>query len=176
MRAKYVEEMFKEQIGLDKNIHTEYQVDYDSILKKNLYYCAILDELGEFNHTHKDNWAWFRKNPKHPPHEERLEEYIDIVHFALSYCLALNGGEIPPLTMSNFISRDKVDFAGLTTEILDLANQNKPALRKMTAAEIPVFLKKVFSLAMIFGYSDAEILTAYFRKNQKNHERLENGI
>lgn len=83
-------EMFKLQLEEDRKVHEEFNISYFDLLEGDSYFSALLDEFGELNHEEKAEWCWWKKNVSQVDRDKVLEEFSDITHFVLSYCLALN--------------------------------------------------------------------------------------
>lgn len=80
-----IEDMLRMQAKLDETILKESGMTYEKLLDDNLYERAILDELGELNHELKSEWCWWKKTQKPIVLERVLEEFVDVLHFCLSW-------------------------------------------------------------------------------------------
>ena len=169
-----LKEMLEMQEQLDQAIFAEHEISYEEILKKNGFFWAILDELGEWNHEIKPEWCWWKKEKKPIDRQKVLEEFVDIFHFAMSRDLAAWNGlrwSVLPYTIEG--------------ELLIEGRKNLPIEKRISwflyrLAE-PVDINKptmtgqVLSIAQAIGYSLDEIYEAYMAKNKINFERLANG-
>lgn len=90
LKGEMLMEMFKLQLEEDKKVQQEFGITYEDLLEEGKYFHALLDELGELNHEGKPIWCWWKKNTGEVDKARVLEEFADVTHFVLSYCLAIN--------------------------------------------------------------------------------------
>lgn len=163
-RKELINDMLSMQRVLDSSIYSEHKVIFD----KDKCKMALLDEIGEFTHELKggfddvEPWCWWKKTQKQSTRQKVLEEYVDILHFALSihyHWLDWIGEDFqykPMNVDSDFIESP---FACMLT---DLVNDDVN------------IIEKYFYIATKLGFSFYEIYYAYKAKNEENFRRLAN--
>lgn len=90
--SKTKDEMFQKMLRLqaeeDMKVHREFGITYEKLLNEHRYFYALLDELGELNHELKSEWCWWKKNVSEVDRAKVVEEFSDVTHFILSFCIA----------------------------------------------------------------------------------------
>lgn len=150
-------EMLNMQRALDSAIYDGHCVFYDESKCR----LALVDEIGEFNHEAKSQWCWWKKTQKPCDEDKLLEEFVDIVHFALS------------------ITYHKYDGIGVEYryKINEMNYYHNHPLYKMYSDIIvdDIFLlEKLFCIGEKFGYDVKTVYDAYKKKNEVNYKRLAN--
>lgn len=169
-------EMLELQLQEDRLVHEKRGTNYDSILSSSAYYFAVLDELGEYTHARKKDWCWWKATCKDVDEQEALEEFSDISHFVLSYCLAYTDGNIDEVIMNMPIYAEEVPpehYAMYATDLLRVIGDfddwacppgPHPALCAW------------FSMIAALGYDfKTEIYEPYIKKNAVNQNRMHEG-
>ena len=92
---RMIETMLKKQDELNSAIMKEYGL---ATISKEQIDLATLDEIGEFTHELKGDWCWWKKSQEPVDVDKVIEEYIDVVHFALMYEIKFGSGKWIPFT------------------------------------------------------------------------------
>lgn len=171
MKASELKELFELQKECDQKIFEAHKIDYQSILKRNGFYYAALDELGEWNHEKKGEWCWWKFTQPEVDRPKTLEEYIDLVHFVLSFCLALNDGEVPEV--SSIIGTQSFTVPVCINTLLTFMNMEVQAAKRVTSFDIPRVIRVLLSIGLQSGFGDWEIFDEYVKKNKKNKDRVD---
>lgn len=173
MRTEDINEMLELQKDYDKMVFSKHNTDYSEVSRKNGIFYAVLDEIGEWNHENKPLWCWWKFGVGEVERSAALQEYIDVVHFVLSYCIGLNGGEVPQT--GNIVGSLDHRMPTLIIGLLQLLNREVTKHKQSTVDDIPRILKTLFSIGRLCGFGDWEILDEYKRKNEINRERVRTG-
>ncbi|MYL34170.1 dUTPase [Pontibacillus yanchengensis] len=157
-------ELFQMQQQLDQRIEAEHGLEDADLFSKKVL--ALLVELGELANETRCFKFWSLK----PPKEQQviLEEYVDGLHFIMSLGLektlyyqgALDAQNGPSNTTEQF---QKV-FSGVHLF------QESP-----TQAHYEQLFTAFLRLGITLGFSEVEIQEAYYKKNEVNHQRQEEG-
>lgn len=159
-----INDMLVMQMRLDKEI-LEKKEHADRFSFDNLD-MAIIDEIGELTHELKGEWCWWKNQAVFVDEKRVLEELVDVWHFVLmKHYKTHEGNEI-------YSAKDYMTF-------LFWNFKNGGAYRNYTY--IRHFLSTNFeiddALALTYslGFTLGDVYCEYLRKNQINHERVENG-
>lgn len=166
-----INKMLEMQKKLDKDILVEYGLNYkDLSIEK--YERALLDEIGELNHELKASWCWWKKTQKPIDNAKVLEELVDVWHFALSYHLVhpkmLNSNQ----TFSEYFKHCYKE------EYLHESPKELWSRNLLCCVNISNSIYKLACLLITsekLGFTIDDVYEMYIRKNQINHERVENG-
>lgn len=166
--------MLEAQRKLDERIIQGNGLTYADLYNSGRYQHALLDELGELNHELKANWCWWKKTQAPVYRAKVLEEFVDCLHFVLSWQIATVEVEPdayyrPEEKAWNAYKRDEV-----TTVPRAAAYVNGVA--KWCGdhyVEPPV--GAIIRLMNGLGFNIEEVYNAYMTKNRINHERQDNG-
>ncbi|PGT90158.1 dUTP diphosphatase [Bacillus thuringiensis] len=137
---------------------------------------ALTVELGELANETRCFKDWSVKPPSE--REVILEEFVDGIHF-------INGLGIV-LEREEDLLGAKVEFKHVHISLVEQFNEVYSAIASMRWVlqnskwrDVGQELKKVyegyFLLGQLFGFTFDEIYSAYMKKNEKNHERQNNG-
>ena len=185
-RIEMLGEMFRLQLEEDKKVQKAHNITYQNLIDQDRYFFALLDEFGELNHEWKPGWCWWKKTAGEIEEEKVLEEFSDVTHFILSYCLAENGGEIPKyITGSSFYIGDllypTVLYGPTTTasligqytaDILGYVLKNGQTTIKNDQALIECW----YILSMLYELDfETEVYEPYVKKNAVNQQRVKDG-
>lgn len=166
--------LFKWQQKYDQHLFSAFDENYQSLLKDNRIFRAILDELGEWNHTYKPVWGWWQKKKKGMERQRQLEEYADILHFVISYCIAISGGipKLPDTPMPETASGED-DFIDAVMKLMAWSDARR-ALKDPEEA-VKNLLESMLALAANARISKEEILSSFFEKGETNEKRITQG-
>ena len=124
---------------------------------------ALKVEIAELDNETKVFKYWSDKKMNRA---KALEEFADCVHFALSL------GNDLDYTNHEYKNSKPID---LTTLSLGLTN----AVTFLSAQKTKEQIKAVFNLLIKYGYqigfSEEEVISAYYKKNEINYERQQSG-
>jgi dimeric dUTPase (all-alpha-NTP-PPase superfamily) len=156
--------LYSQQLELDKRIESEHQLEAEELFDRKVL--ALLVELGELANETRCFKFWSKK----PASEKSviLEEYVDGIHFILSLGIELDYKI--PASFENITSE-----TSLTDQFLLLyrvINQFK-VIRSL--ANYQLVLEHFLLLGTLLDITGDDVMEAYFKKNQTNHERQENG-
>ena len=174
--ATQLAHLLKMQQVLDEKIFKENgKVEYPEA-EINL---ALITEIGELLQEVPEVFKYWKKTATDDM-EKALEEYIDVLHFALSLTnynaenIVKTGNGIQANGFENVFkvydycfaceySKNCTPAENIHLMILDIINDN--VLR----------LSHVFVLGNYFGFTWDDIYAKYIKKNQVNHKRVEEG-
>ncbi len=156
--------IFDQQCELDKEIHAKHNVAYRTITRE--LKLALLVELAELANEIRSFKFWSNKGPS--ARETILEEYVDGIHFITSICIRYFVS--PKFEVKRYLKKyqDKTEitkaFVWLFRKTCNINTSWKARCWYMN------YLKFGFRL----GFSMEEIVNAYEKKNQVNHDRQKN--
>ncbi len=117
-------------------------------------------------HAQKSDWCWWKFTQEPKDEAKVLEEYIDVVHFALMYEIKFGSGCYQYEDIKWNYNKLKTDLgfgqAYAFSCVISLTRDDN-------------VLAYVIALGLHLGYSFGEIYNEYIRKNEINKERLESG-
>lgn len=165
-REDIINEMITMQRVLDKAIYDEHKVEFG--LGKCRF--AMLDEIGEFVHELKggfddvEPWCWWKKTQKQSTKEKVLEEFVDIVHFALSiYYHWMDWCGI-----EGYVDESKFIYGGFKEE-------GVPCQLASLVDESSMLIDKLLYIGEEFGFTLEDVYENYKKKNETNFIRLNSG-
>ncbi|MDR1698143.1 MAG: dUTP diphosphatase [Erysipelotrichaceae bacterium] len=152
--------LFLEQKTFDEYIAAIFSLSFDDTRKDRLL--ALIVELGELTNAGAAFKYW--KRNKAINKERLLDEFADVLHFALSFgwMFELYDYDFEPKAMQE---------ATMTEISLSLF---KAATEFVTRYDVPsylTFFETFLGLAIRLGLTDAEITTAYHQKLAVNYQR-----
>ena len=161
-----VSHLFAIQKVLDDRILAEHGLKGSDLFVKKII--ALHVELGELANETRSFKYWSKKGPS--PREIILEEFVDVLHFTLSLGIDLGCTDLSDaLPVHPARRRDLTEqFAVLLTAVSVLA-----ATR--AAADYRALFSELFALGNLLGFAAEEIERAYLQKNEKNHQRQNEG-
>ncbi len=167
-------EMLEAQKKLDERIIQGNGLTYADLYNSDRYQHALLDELGELNHELKSRWCWWKKTQAPMDKTKVLEEFVDCLHFVLSWQLATlevepNVGYLPAETAWNAYKRGD----GYTTvqAVVHVKGVSKFFGHSYVTPPVSALIRLMNGLELDYG----DVYNAYMAKNQVNHERQDNG-
>lgn len=166
--------MLKLQARLDERIVKGNGLTYKDLLYGNRYVSAILDEIGELNHELKADWCWWKKTQAPVNREKVLEEFVDCLHFVLSWQIATV--EVEPYSYYRPAEKAWNAFKRDEATTVPRAATYVNGIAKWCGdhyVEPPV--GAIIRLMNGLGFNIEEVYNAYMTKNRINHERQDNG-
>ena len=158
-------DIFKQQIELDKHIHSNHNLHYDDVLDE--LKLALAVELSELANEVRCFKFWSNKKPSEK--NIILEEYVDGIHFITSLAIAKNVKCFDELTINfNQKQYSKKEITIFFNELFESTNKLNTKLRIIS------WYKKYLQLGYILCFNFDEIKAAYNRKNEINHQRQNN--
>ncbi|UTT44037.1 MULTISPECIES: dUTP diphosphatase [Exiguobacterium] len=154
--------LFDRQRELDERIKEEHQLSGNQFDERLL---ALLVELGELANETRSFKFWSTKGPS--PQDVILEEYVDGIHFLLSLGLALGYERDSFPTGSSYL--DATDaFLDVFRKVTNFGlSKTEPMYETLMAAYL--------ELGYTLGINEELMVMAYMAKNEKNHERQNQG-
>jgi len=153
------------QASLDERIHQAAQVTYESTFSDRLL--ALLTEIGECANETRCFKYWSKKPAA--PRDIIREEFVDILHFILSFGVAFHFEPVTPAECGNdWPTSLSAAFVQFTT--IAVAFGMTP-FRSVYARLLGGYVR----LAAQLGFSEEELVVAYRSKNQINHDRQTQG-
>lgn len=156
--------LFDKQRELDKEIHAKHHVSYRTINRE--LKLALLVELGELANEIRSFKFWSTKGPS--PRNVILEEYVDGIHFITSICIRFIVS--PKFEIKRFLNKYK-DKKEVTKAFVWLFRKT---CNINTAWKARAWYMNYLKFGFRLGFSMEEILKAYEKKNQENHDRQDN--
>jgi len=152
--------LFPVQKKLDEHILSEKGLHGQDLLKKKTV--ALICELYELSNELKFFKFW--KEDIKINRELALEEYSDLVHFALSIANDLG------YTEHKYIHTEGTDLNDLVLGITNIATII-PQSRE--THHVSTLINNVIQLGYQLGFTEEDVLDAYENKNKENHRRQE---
>lgn len=162
-----IREMLKMQRVLDKAICEQHGTE----CKENQCRMALLDEVGEFTHELKgsisdEGWCWWKINGKPIDYEKVLEEFVDMVHFALNL----------HYHWLDWVIMDDDEWEYTPKNLNEDFKTSSLAIQLCSmVTEYVLILEKLFYIGEQMGFTVEQVHEAYKKKNLVNFERLANG-
>ena len=174
-----VAELLEMQQVLDEKILKEHgKEEYP----ENEIKLALFTELGEFLQEVPEVFKYWKKTAVND-REKALEEYADVLHFALSLTNHNAGAIIENLKwLENhkmlkhstfYYSSDAITYSDYWTEKSSAEAVHKIIIDIVNGLYEPI--SGVFKLGCYFGFTWDEVYKAYMDKNSVNHIRVEEG-
>jgi dimeric dUTPase (all-alpha-NTP-PPase superfamily) len=156
-----LKELLEMQRVLDESIFKEHGITEYPLENMKL---ALFDELGELLHEYPTKYKHWKKTAV-DNREKGLEEYVDVIHFALSLHNYFKSTDEKPYECGYdwCPCRGETLFEKLWNIVEDLYDTPKH------------LLEDVFSLGKYLGFTWKEIYEAYKKKNAVNYQRIKNG-
>ena len=168
-----IKKLLETQKALDDRIRKEKGLEGQDLTANT--FLALLVELGEMANEW-NVWKHWKENPR--PKSGLLEEYVDAIHFFLS--LALQKGwlelDLNYETIKGIRAKKHSIELDLLDVILEIYDSICDARFKNSEEDFYFALDLFFSLGIIgFDFELEQIEEAYYKKNQINHQRQEDG-
>ena len=154
--------LFIKQKQLDKYIYEKNNVTAKEIFEKKIV--ALLVELGELANELQFFKYW--KENISIDGQRAIEEYIDVIHFAIGLAVDLGIDE------HKYIETQPRDLNKLFIGITNLATVLSTSKEKEYAKSL---LNNIIALGYQLGLDEQIVIEAYNKKNEVNYQRQENG-
>ena len=154
--------LFEKQKELDKYIYEKNNVTAKEIFERKIV--ALLVELGELANELQFFKYW--KENINIDRQRAIEEYIDVIHFAIGLAVDLGIDE------HKYIETQPQDLNKLFIGITNLATVLSTSKEKEHAKTL---LNNIIALGYQLGLDEQTVIGAYNKKNEVNYERQENG-
>lgn len=167
--------MLKLQAKLDERIVKGNGITYKDLLDGNLYVAAILDEIGELNHELKADWCWWKKTQTPVDDKKVMEEFVDVLHFVLSWQLAHH--EVTGLPLSKFtaIAFSEYENPIAATETRRVVPAFQPMMLRLSEWNNYPPVSQLMWLMRNLKLDFEDVYQAYLAKNKVNHQRQDQG-
>ncbi|MGI6377622.1 dUTPase [bacterium] len=153
-------DLYSLQEGLDREIHQKHETNYRKTMSRRIL--AFIIELGEFANETRCFKYWSLKGPSKK--ECILEEYVDALHFLLSLGLAI-GYERSTSFKVEVTTKD------LSEAILGCYEQALYFKNNISFSAYRKLFESFLAIALLLDFKEEEIKSAYYQKNQVNHQR-----
>lgn len=161
--TEIIEDMLERQKKYDAEVFNKHNIK--SISRTQLE-SALFDELGELMHAQKADWCWWKFTQEPVDVGKVIEEYIDVVHFALMYEIKFGSGCYTDKDIEHNYIKLKYGLrcgqAFVYSRVICMVSDDE-------------VLAYVIALGLHMGLSLEEIRKEYIRKNEINKERLAKG-
>src|SRR5699024_3359415 len=154
--------LFTKQKQLDEHIVNEKGLHGQELLKKKTV--ALICELYELYNELKFFKFW--KEDIKINRDLALEEYSDVIHFALSIANDLG------YTEHKYIHTEGTDLNDLVLGITNIATIIPQSKEKH---HVSTLINNVIQLGYQLGFTEEQVIDAYKNKNEENYARQENG-
>lgn len=173
-KEEMVRDMLDRQHRYDAAVEQAHDVKLTELDSKRIQ-SALLDEIGELNHTMKSRWCWWKKSQKPENFDDVLEELADVWHFSLMIILLL-AQKRWSLTNS-FVDGVTSREASVTVDpksFLDVWTSGMLWMLKRQEC-FRIAGERLRDLTAYCGFSIEEVYQAYIEKNDVNFKRIEEG-
>lgn len=150
--------LFEKQKELDKYIYEKNNVTAKEVFERKIV--ALLVELGELANELQLFKYW--KENINIDSQRAIEEYIDVIHFAIGLAVDLGIDEY------KYIDTQPMDFNKLFIGIINLATVLSISKEKEHAKSL---IGNVITLGYQLGLTEEIVLAEYNKKNKINYER-----
>ena len=154
--------LYEKQKQLDLEIASKHGISYDSTRISRTI--ALLVEIGEFANETRAFKYWSNKGPS--PKNITIEEYVDALHFYLSLGISDNN------YLKQYVLKE--NNKPLNEKIMDVYSSIVDYARDRTEENYINSFLLFLDLGRSFGFSEEEIVDAYYAKLKENHSRQEN--
>lgn len=154
--------LFQKQAELDKYIYSQNNVTAKEVFERKIV--ALLVELGELANELKFFKYW--KENINIDRQRAIEEYIDVIHFAIGLAVDLGIDE------HKYTETKPRDLNKLFIGITNLATVLSTSKEKEHAKSL---LNNIIALGYQLGLDEQTVIEAYDKKNEVNYQRQENG-
>ena len=157
-----LQQIFSQQIQLDKHIHENRDVTYKQVHKH--LKLALIVELCELANEVRSFKFWSIKKPS--SNDILLEEYVDGIHFITSLCIYHKMKNYKFLMPANLKSINNKDI--LTNKFTLLIKKACEINDKKSAKK---WYLEYLKFGYLLGFNIDQIIDAYNKKNMINHKR-----
>lgn len=157
--------VYEKQLELDSRINQIHKLDYDETVNDRLL--ALIVEIAEFANETRTFKYWSNKPAS--PRMKILEEYIDVMHFAISVGLHFGAN----IDEGLFVKELNPNLT-LTDYLLDLFKLALNLKNNRNLDNYKEFMAYYLGISVYLEYTYFELVEAYLKKNQTNHDRQDN--
>lgn len=161
--TEMIKDMLERQKAYDAEVFKKHNV---TSVSKNQLESALFDELGELMHAQKGDWCWWKFTQEPVDVAKVIEEYIDVVHFALMYEIKFGSGCYTDKDIEHNYIKLKYDLRRGQAFVYSCV---------ICRTKDDNILAYVIALGLHMGLSLEEIRKEYIRKNEINKERVAKG-
>ena len=154
--------LFEKQKELDKYIYEKNNVTAKEVFERKIV--ALLVELGELANELQFFKYW--KENINIDRQRAIEEYIDVIHFAIGLAVDLGIDE------HKYIETQPRDLNKLFIGITNLATVLSTSKEKEHAKTL---VNNIIALGYQLGLDEQTVIEAYNKKNEVNYKRQDNG-
>lgn len=175
-----LEKLFEMQGVLDEHIIKEKGLEGEDLIPNKIL--ALQVEIGELANEWRGFKHWSNKGPSEK--DVILGEYVDGLHFILSIGLELNKSNrlfsIPDkdfgvLVFSTISQQFRSLFYNISILDSDYFDPNEFLGTEYLDSDYIKVFRSFLGLGQNLGFTQEEIEQAYFKKNEVNHQRQEDG-
>lgn len=170
-----IESMLDMQAKLDETLLKVRGFTYSDLLRQRAYDRAILDELGELNHELKGDWCWWKKTQAPADEKKVLEEFVDVLHFVLSWQLAHHEVSGLPLSKFTAIAFSEYENSGRFPEHRRVVSAFQPMMLRLSECNTYPPVSQLMWLMRCLKLDFEDVYQAYLAKNKVNHQRQDRG-
>ncbi|MDQ0258087.1 dimeric dUTPase (all-alpha-NTP-PPase superfamily) [Evansella vedderi] len=156
------------QKELDSYIERKHRLENAALLDRKLL--AFHVELGELANETRCFKFWSEKGPS--ADHIVLEEYVDGIHFILSVGLELKYDNI---TTFSFPVMNPMNGEALVPYFYGVIESVYELRQNINQENYENLFRQYLKLGSALGFSEEDIISAYKRKNEVNHERQNQG-
>ncbi|WP_290450906.1 dUTP diphosphatase [Faecalibaculum rodentium] len=167
--------MLKLQEKLDERIVMGNGLTYKDLLDGDWYVSAVLDEIGELNHELKADWCWWKKTQAPVDEKKVLEEFVDVLHFVLSWQLAHHEVSGLPLSKFTAIAFSEYENSGRFPEHRRVVPAFQPMMLRLSECNTYPPVSQLMWLMRCLKLDFEDVYQAYLAKNKVNHQRQNRG-
>jgi dimeric dUTPase (all-alpha-NTP-PPase superfamily) len=157
--------VYLKQKELDDRINEIHKLDYEETINDRLL--ALIVEIAEFANETRTFKYWSTK-PAHP-RVKILEEYVDVMHFAISFGIHFGASFDEGLFV-----KELNPHLNLTDYLLELFKLALNLKNNRSLDNYKEFMAYYLGISVYLEYTYFEVVEAYLKKNQTNHERQDN--
>lgn len=154
-----IKDLFSKQKELDLKIQKEHHVTYESTHNKRIL--ALLVELGELANEVRVFKFWSNKEAS--PKEIILDEFADALHFFLSIGIDIGSNK--------YLYTMEFDKTLIVNQFLETYNSVVHLYKECLEENYEKAFQQFFTLGISLGFSQEDILEAYYKKLQINYIR-----
>ncbi|WP_078595092.1 dUTP diphosphatase [Evansella clarkii] len=161
-------ELFTMQKKLDDYIETKHGLQNEQLLERKLL--AFHVELAELANETRCFKFWSEKGPS--PEDVILEEYVDGIHFILSVGLEQGFQEENNYNFPIIEKKEGAELVQYFYKVIDAVSRHQKEATRLSFREL---FDAYLHTGAALGFTEEQILAAYYNKNEVNHERQNQG-
>lgn len=155
--------LFKKQMELDAHITQSKGLEGQQLLDKRIV--ALICELYECVNEARFFKFWSDKQT-FKDKDKLLEEYADVIHFALSVANSLG------VHSHEYIKTQPADLSKL---VIGITNQATVLSMSRSKEHVHGLLNNIIALGYQLGFNEHQVIDAYNEKHQENYRRQKVG-